>query len=129
MFLFQQKRMIPFWKSKKVPIFCHKYFFQWKMWYFFSVFDRNTGRAGPIILKLCTKRNQGFLIEARKQKFHGDSPSSWIGAFKKNKTNIFPYFPSKNLKYSQIFFIWNNLAPRKWELRYSFCQILNFQFF
>ena len=44
------------------------------------------------------------------------------------KKNIFDYFPSKNLKNSHIFLIWDNSRPRKWEQRYSFCQILNFQF-
>ena len=42
--------------------------------------------------------------------------------------NHFLLFSSKNLKYSQIFLIWNNSGPRKWEQRYSFFQFLNFQF-
>ena len=32
MHIFEQKLVISFWKGKKLPIFCHKYFFKWKMW-------------------------------------------------------------------------------------------------
>ena len=60
---FKLNQVIPFWKGEKVPIFCQRYFFKWKMW-FFCAFGRKTGRAGPILLKLSTKRNQVFLEEA-----------------------------------------------------------------
>ena len=53
------KNRIPFWKGEKVPIFYHKYLFKWKMWLFW-VWGQKTGRAGPITLKLSTKRNQAF---------------------------------------------------------------------
>ena len=32
MHIFEQKLVISFLKGKKLPIFCHKYFFKWKMW-------------------------------------------------------------------------------------------------
>ena len=55
----KQKQFVPFWNGEKLPIFSYKYFSREKC-DFFSIFAQNTGRAGQIILKLSTKRNQVF---------------------------------------------------------------------
>ena len=41
-------------------MFCHKYFLKSKLWGFFCVSGQKTGTAGPIIMKLSTKRNDVF---------------------------------------------------------------------
>ena len=111
----------------KIPKLCHKYFFKW-IFYFFGWFWPKNWNGWSDNLQTFHKEKSGVVEKKpRKQKFYPGSSSLWKLIFKK-KTNIFHYFPSKNPKYSQIFLIWNNSRPRKWEQRYSFCQILNFQF-
>ena len=111
----------------KIPMFCHKYFLKSKMWFFFGDFGQKTRTAGLIMLKLSTKVNQVFWgknLENENFMAAAIHCENWY--FKKNK-----YFPLFSQQESQIFsniFIWNNSRPRKWEQRYSFCQILNFQF-
>ena len=108
----------------KIPKLCHKYFFKW-FFIFFGWFWPKNWNCWSDNLQTFHKEKSGVVEKKpRKRKFYPSSSSLWY--FK--KTNIFHYFPSKNLKYSQIFLIWNNSRLRKWELRYSFCQILKFQF-
>ena len=69
---------------------------------FFGDFGQKTGRAGLIIFKLSTKRNQVLLKKnLENENFMRTAVHCENWYFK--KTNIFHYFPSKNLKYSQIF--------------------------
>ena len=77
---------------------CSKYFFQFKNVNLFGVFGYKTGRAGPTILKLSTKRIEVFKKTPRKRKFCGGSRSRWIVIFKINKR--FPLFSKHR---SQIF--------------------------
>ena len=69
---------------------------------FFGDFGQKTRTAGLIMLKLSTKVNQVFWgknLENENFMAAAIHCENWY--FK--KTNIFHYFPSKNLKYSQIF--------------------------
>ena len=69
---------------------------------FFGDFGQKTRTAGLIMLKLSTKVNQVFWgknLENENFMAAAIHCKNWY--FK--KTNIFHYFPSKNLKYSQIF--------------------------
>ena len=69
---------------------------------FFGDFGQKTRTAGLIMLKLSTKMNQVFWeknLENENFITAAIHRENWY--FK--KTNIFHYFPSKNLKYSQIF--------------------------
>ena len=69
---------------------------------FFGDFGQKTRIAGLIMLKLSTKMNQVFWeknLENENFITAAIHRENWY--FK--KTNIFHYFPSKNLKYSQIF--------------------------
>ena len=56
---FRQQQVIPFWKGEKYQYFA-TIFFQVENVIFWGVLGRKTGRAGPITLKLSTKRNQVF---------------------------------------------------------------------
>ena len=101
-------------------------FFHMKDMIFFGVFGRKTGRAGPIILKLSTKRNQVFLKKKLENKnFMAAALHAQIW-FLEIQPIIEQHLGSANQWQpgSQIFLIWNN---SQWEQRYSFCQILNFQ--
>ena len=77
-------------------------FFEVKNVIFFGDFGQKTRTAGLIMLKLSTKMNQVFWeknLENENFITAAIHRENWY--FK--KTNIFHYFPSKNLKYSQIF--------------------------
>ena len=77
-------------------------FFEVKNVIFFGDFGQKTRTAGLIMLKLSTKVNQVFWgknLENENFMAAAIHCENWY--FK--KTNIFHYFPSKNLKYSQIF--------------------------
>ena len=54
--LFFVLKVISLGKGEKVPFFATNIFYV----IYFGVFGRKTGRAGPIILKLSTKRDQVF---------------------------------------------------------------------
>ena len=109
----------------KIQKICHKYFFKWKMWFFWWFWPKNW-KGWSDNLQTFHKEKSGVVEKKpRKRKF---SQQLFIVKIDILKKNIFHHFPSKNLKYSQIFLIWNNSRPSKWELRYSFCQILKFQF-
>ena len=69
---------------------------------FFGDFGQKTRTAGLIMLKLSTKVNQVFWEKnLENENFMAAAIHCENWYFK--KTNIFHYFPSKNLKYSQIF--------------------------
>ena len=61
--------------------------------------------------------------------FHEENPGV-LQKRKPKKTEILWWQPFRLFfkHRSQIFLIWNNSRPRKWEQRSSFCQILKFQF-
>ena len=69
---------------------------------FFGDFGQKTRTAGLIMLKLSTNMNQVFWEKnLENENFMRTAVHCENWYFK--KTNIFHYFPSKNLKYSQIF--------------------------
>ena len=41
MLSFKLNQVVPFWKGEQLPIFCHKYFFTWKMWFFWRFWPKN----------------------------------------------------------------------------------------
>ena len=87
------------WKNTNV---LPQIFFEVKNVIFFGDFGQKTRTAGLIMLKLSTKMNQVFWeknLENENFITAAIHRENWY--FK--KTNIFHYFPSKNLKYSQIF--------------------------
>ena len=87
------------WKTTNI---LPQIFFQVKNVIFFVDFGQKTGIAGPIIFKLSTKWNQVLLKKnLENENFMRTAVHCENWYFK--KTNIFHYFPSKNLKYSQIF--------------------------
>ena len=87
------------WKNTKI---LPQIFFQVKNVIFFGDFGQKTWIAGPIIFKLSTKWNQVLLKKnLENENFMRTAVHCENWYFK--KTNIFHYFPSKNLKYSQIF--------------------------
>ena len=76
------------------------------------------------------KEKSGVLEKKpRKQKFYGSSPScsNWVPKIwpitKQHSGSANQWQPG-----SHIFLIWNKSRPRKWDQRYSFCQVLDFQF-
>ena len=123
---FIQKQVVPFWKGEKLPIFCYKYLFTWKMW-FFSRFGAKNWKGRPDNFETSHKEKSDVL--EKKPRIYRSSPSgsNWVPKIwpttKQHSGSAYQWQPG-----SQIFPIWNKSHPRKWEQRYSFCQILNFQF-
>ena len=129
MLSFKQKQVVPFWKGEKLPIFCYKYIFTWKMWFFWRFWPKNW-KGWPDNFETFHNEKSGVLEKKpRKRNFYGGSSScsNWVLKIwpitKQHSGSDNQWRPG-----SQIFFIWNNWSPRKWEQRYSFGQILNFQF-
>ena len=111
----------------KIPMFCHKYFWSQKC-DFFGDFGQKTRTAGLIMLKLSTKMNQVFWeknLENENFMVAAIHCENWY--FK--KTNIFHYFPSKNLKYSQIFLSETIHAQENGSRGPHFAKSLNSNFF
>ena len=89
MHIFEQKLVISFWKGKKLPIFCHKYFFKWKMWKKNWHFRPKNWKGWSHNLETFHEENLGVVEKKpRKRKNYGGSPSLWILIFK-----IYKYLP------------------------------------
>ena len=126
MLIFKLKQVIFLYRCRNTNILS-QIFFKWKNVIFWWFWPKNWKGWSDNVEIFHKKRSGVFERKKPKvRKFYHSSPSLWKLIFQ--KTNIFHYFISKNLKYSQIFPIWNYSRTRKLEQRYSLCQILKFQF-
>ena len=114
-----------FLKRWKITNSLLQIFFQVKK-LIFCAFDKKNWKGCFDNIETFRKGKSGVLEKyPRNRKFYHGSPSGSNKVPSDQSQSSTLGQPTNGGLGSQIILIWNNSCPRKWEQRYSFCQILN----